>query len=131
MLIEQIRKGQFVDGGNFQGIVIRINTSENRVAVKDDNCIIWSAIPSDLVDGTKKMIQIAESFLGGKIRKSAAENYHLLITIKKITYSVYYFWTSKEWRVFWPYPSDYQRKKDFVDLDSVKAFFDSKKKRKK
>lgn len=59
--------------------------------------------------------------VGGTIRQSLSGIYHVLFEIGDTTYSAYCFIESGQWRLFWPYPSGWnkQNKRTFKSQNSL------------
>ncbi len=51
---------------------------------------------------------------------------HLLVTLNKIIYSVCYFGKNRQFKVFYPYPSDKQQRACCPTSNDVLRFFKSK-----
>jgi len=58
-------------------------------------------------------------------RWSRNEVPHLLVELGNgITYSICYFGRSKSWRVFWPYQTNNQQKRDFPSINNIIGFLE-------
>lgn len=70
-----------------------------------------------------RMSEVARR-LNGEYRVSRRGVPHVLITRGGVTYSVCYFKRSNLYRVFYPYGSSNQERRDFATLDDLTGFFD-------
>ncbi len=61
--------------------------------------------------------------IGGEVRISKRGVPHIVIAKGDTTYSIAYMGRKRFWRVFYPYPSNNQKKKNFSNIEQLQLFF--------